>query len=302
MKTRTTFPSLLTAALLLATAVHLGGAEGWLTDWEAAKAQAAAEKKVLLINFSGSDWCGWCVRLEKEVFSQEAFLAEAGKRYVMVLLDFPRDRSGQSDELQKQNQTLQDTFGVGGFPTIFLAEADGTPFAQTGYQRGGPEAYLAHLDELIANHRQVRELEAKLPGTTGVERARMLDEICSKMSVDSLRKTEYMTEIVKLDADNEAGLKGKYMVAAAMASRASSIRAGKFEDAIAACDKVLAWDGLPADQRQLLLIAKSEVFLNSGDPKQAKALLLQAKQAMPESPVVEQIDKFLAGPWFEGVE
>lgn len=274
----------------------------WLTDWAAAKAQAASEGKHLLVNFSGSDWCTWCIRLDREVFSQEAFLAKAREKFVLVLVDFPEDASHQTPELKQQNEALQEQFGIEGFPTVFLAKADGTPFAQTGYQDGGPEAYLTHLDELLEQHAELVKLEAALPQTAGPERARLLDEICSYMVIDSPRRAEYMAEIVDLDADNAAGLKAKYMVLAAMASRASSIRAGKFDDAIAACDKVLAWEGLPADQRQLLLIAKSEVLMNSGDRKAGKAILLEAKQAMPDSPMAEQIDKFLAGPWFEGIE
>ena len=206
----------------------------WLTDWEAAKAQAAKEGKHLLINFSGSDWRSWCIRLDQEVFSQESFLAKAKEKFVLVLLDFPQDASGQSPELKKQNEALQEQFGIQGFPTVFLAKADGTPFAQTGYRDGGPEAYLAHLDELLEQHAELVKLEAALPQTAGLERAKLLDEICSKMSVDSPRKIEYMTEIVALDPDNAAGLKAKYMVLAAIISRTSSIRAGKLDDAIAA--------------------------------------------------------------------
>lgn len=274
----------------------------WLTDWAAAKAQATKEGKHLLVNFSGSDWCAWCIRLDREVFSQEAFLAKAREKFVLVLLDFPQDASHQAPELKKQNEALQDQFAIEGFPSVFLVKADGTPFARTGYRDGGPEAYLAHLDELLEQHAELVKLEAALPQAVGIERAKLLDEICSNMLVDSPRKIEYMTEIVALDADNAAGLKEKYMFLAAIISRTSSIRAGKFDDAIAACDKVLAWEGLPADQRQLLLIAKAEVLMNSGDRKAGKALILEAKQAMPDSPMIEQIDKFLAGPWFEGVE
>ena len=205
----------------------------WLTDWEAAKTQAAKEGKHLLINFSGSDWCTWCIRLDREVFSQEAFLAKAKEKFVLVLLDFPEDSSRQSPELKKQNEALREQFGVEGFPSVYLAKADGAPFAQTGYQDGGPEAYLTHLDGLLEQHAALVKLEAALPQTAGIERAKLLDDICSKMVIDTPRKTEYMTEIVALDADNAAGLKAKYMVLAAMASRASSIRAGKFDDAIA---------------------------------------------------------------------
>ncbi|MCA9777431.1 MAG: thioredoxin family protein, partial [Candidatus Eremiobacteraeota bacterium] len=62
----------------------------WLTDWEAAKAQAQRTNKPILINFTGSDWCGWCIRLKKEVFSQEEFKSWAGQKVVLFEADFPR--------------------------------------------------------------------------------------------------------------------------------------------------------------------------------------------------------------------
>lgn len=290
------------AALIVGGLCRAAEGENWTTDWEAAKSQAAKEQKLLLIDFSGSDWCGWCKKLDKEVFSQETFLTEAKKKFVLVLLDFPRDKSGQSEALQKQNDELQERFGVEGFPSVFLATADGTPFAQTGYQEGGPEKYLAHLDEFLAQRAKLAKLQAALPTTEGLERAKLLDEICTNLTMDTPEKAAYMTEIVTLDADNKAGLKGKYLVAAAMASRMSSLRAGKPDDAIAACDKVLAWEGLSADERQTMLIAKSEVVFGKGDKKAAKALLLEAKKVAPESPTAANIDRILAGPWFKDVE
>lgn len=302
MQTLSKILGLLAAVLLLTSVSYAAEGGAWSTDWEAAKAQAAKEQKLLLIDFSGSDWCGWCQKLDREVFSQEAFLTAAKSKYVLVLLDFPKDKSGQSAELQKQNEALLEQFGIEGFPSVFLAKADGTPFAQTGYQKGGPEKYLAHLDELLEQHAAVAKLEAALPAATGLERAKLLDEICTKTAVASPQTTAYKAEIVELDPDNKAGLKAKYLVDAAMASRASSLRAGKLDDALAACDKVLAWEGLSADQRQMLLIAKSEVLLNKDDKKGAKALLLEAKKVAPESPVAAKIDTYLAGPWFEGVE
>lgn len=297
-----TLGCLVGAVLVMGGVCRAAEGENWVTDWEAAKTQAAKDQKLLLIDFSGSDWCGWCKKLDQEVFSQEAFLTEAKKKFVLVLLDFPRDKSGQSEALQKQNDKLQEQFGVEGFPSVFLAAADGTPFAQTGYQAGGPEKYLAHLDELLEQHAKVAKLQAALPAAKGLERAKLLDEICTNLGMDTPEKTAYMTEIVTLDADNQAGLKGKYLVAAAMASRTSSLRAGKPDDAIAACDKVLAWEGLSADERQTMLIAKSEILFGTGDKKAAKALLLEAKKVAPESPVAAQIDRILAGRWFKDVE
>ena len=130
-----------------------GGAhEGakWLTDFEAAKKKAAATGNPILVNFSGSDWCGWCIRLDKEVLSKPAFRKYARENLVLFLADFPR-RKQQPAKLKKQNQELDKRYGVRGFPTILLVNADGKKLAQTGYQPGGPEAYTKHLNELLSS-------------------------------------------------------------------------------------------------------------------------------------------------------
>ena len=119
----------------------------WMTDFEAAKKKAAAEGKDLFIDFTGSDWCIWCQRLEKEVFSKPIFIHEAQKHFVFVMVDFPRNKK-QSKELKAQNERLAQTYQAQAFPTIVLAEADGTPYAQTGYQEGGPLPYLEELARL----------------------------------------------------------------------------------------------------------------------------------------------------------
>ena len=131
-------------ALLLAPVAALAS-EGWLTDLDAAKKQAAAEKKDILIDFTGSDWCGWCIKLDKEVFSTAEFKAQ--KNFVLVSLDFPSKKQIPADAKAK-NEALMKQWGVQGFPTIILANASGQPYAQTGYQQGGPVKYLAHLAEL----------------------------------------------------------------------------------------------------------------------------------------------------------
>jgi thioredoxin-related protein len=130
---------------LLMTPLAALGAEGWLTDFEAAKKQAAAEKKDILVDFTGSDWCGWCIKLDKEVFSTPAFKAQ--KDFVLVSLDFPRRKEIPADQKAK-NEALMRQWGVQGFPTIILTNASGQAYGRTGYQPGGPEKYLAHLADL----------------------------------------------------------------------------------------------------------------------------------------------------------
>jgi thioredoxin-related protein len=99
-----------------------------------------------MLDFTGSDWCGWCIKLKKEVFSQEAFQEYAESELVLVELDFPRNKL-QSDELKAQNQALAQKYGVRGFPTIILLSPEGELIARTGYRPGGAEAYVAHLKE-----------------------------------------------------------------------------------------------------------------------------------------------------------
>src|SRR5712692_1777344 len=112
----------LSAALtLLPAAVHTAE---WLTDLPAAQAQAAAENKLVLLDFTGSDWCGWCVRLKAEVFSQNEFEAFAQENLVLVEIDFPH-HTAQTAELKSANEALARHFGIHGYPTIILFDRRG---------------------------------------------------------------------------------------------------------------------------------------------------------------------------------
>jgi len=136
----------LAAVALCLSVVSLSAAEGWLTDLDEGIAVAKADKKAILVDFTGSDWCGWCIRLKKEVFDQKEFAA-VSKDFVLVELDYPQKKK-QSAEEKAKNKALAEKFAIEGFPTIMLLDSDGQPFAQTGYQEGGPAKYLAHLAEL----------------------------------------------------------------------------------------------------------------------------------------------------------
>lgn len=123
-------------------------AEGWMTDYDAALKKAKAENKSVLLDFTGSDWCGWCIRLKKEVFSQKAFKEYAKDNLVTVELDFPQ-RKKLSADVKKQNAELMKQYKVRGFPTIILLNSDGEKIARTGYRRGGAREYVKHLKSLI---------------------------------------------------------------------------------------------------------------------------------------------------------
>jgi protein disulfide-isomerase len=111
--------------------------------------------KPMLLFFTGSDWCGWCIRLQKEVLKTPEFAAWAAENVVLVELDYPRSAE-QAEETRRQNNELQQTFGIQGYPTIWIANAskkDGkTNFEQlgnTGYVAGGPAAWLAGANEIL---------------------------------------------------------------------------------------------------------------------------------------------------------
>lgn len=136
-------------ALMLAMASFSLADDLWGTDFEAAK-EAAAEREVpILVDFTGSDWCGWCIRLKEEVFDQEEFKEYASENLVLLQLDFPMQKE-LPEELSEQNEALRERYEIRGFPTILLLDAEGEELDRTGYQPGGPENYIEHLQELLA--------------------------------------------------------------------------------------------------------------------------------------------------------
>lgn len=128
----------------------------WNTNMNKAIEISKKSKKPLFLFFTGSDWCGWCIRLQKEVFKTPEFEKWAKNNVVLVELDFPR-RTAQQPEIQKQNAELQQTFAVQGYPTVWIVKAskkDGKinleKLGSTGYLAGGPSVWLANADQILA--------------------------------------------------------------------------------------------------------------------------------------------------------
>jgi protein disulfide-isomerase len=119
----------------------------WQTDLPKALAQAQTEHKLVLLDFTGSDWCVWCKKLDAETFTQPEFAAYARTNLVLVLLDFPQSKP-QADDLKAANKALSKKYEISGFPTIIALKPDGAvAWKQAGYLEGGPQAMIAKLDE-----------------------------------------------------------------------------------------------------------------------------------------------------------
>lgn len=136
------------AALALLLGLGSARAEAtWLTDFQKAQTEAKAGHKLILLEFTGSDWCIWCIRLEAEVFSQPEFADFAKKNLVLVRADFPRAKP-LSAEVRKQNQELAQRYEIGGFPTIVVLNEEGKQVGLLGYVPGGPGPFLDELKKL----------------------------------------------------------------------------------------------------------------------------------------------------------
>ena len=139
----------LVAAAVSAVFASFARAESdWLHDYNKAQEAAKANHKLLFLNFTGSDWCGWCIKLDKDIFSQPQFKNYAHDNLVLVELDFPR-RKSQPTEERKQNMQLAEQYEVLGFPTIVVLNSSGQKVWEfNGYFSGGPEALVAQLQKL----------------------------------------------------------------------------------------------------------------------------------------------------------
>lgn len=136
----------LTAGALLIGTTHAEDT-AWLTDYKKALAQAKTENKAILLDFTGSDWCGFCIKMVKETLSKKEFTEYAAKNLVLVEVDFPNGKA-QTDAVKKQNEELQKKFEVQGYPTFVLLNKNGKEIGrQRGYLEGGPAAFIAKLDE-----------------------------------------------------------------------------------------------------------------------------------------------------------
>jgi thioredoxin-related protein len=118
----------------------------WLTDLPKAEAQAKSENKLVLMDFTGSDWCPWCQKMDKDTLTQPQFADYANKNLVLVLVDFPNHKP-QSDDLKAANAALASKYSVQGYPTLIAVKPDGTAvMTQVGYLEGGPQALIDQID------------------------------------------------------------------------------------------------------------------------------------------------------------
>jgi len=203
--------TLFAGSILTLAGAASGGGDGWITSMDDAMATAKADGKSIIIDFTGSDWCGWCIKLDKEVFSQSLFQEYANDHFVLVELDFPR-KIELAEAQVKHNEKWRDKFVIQGFPTIILADDNGDEFARTGYRPDGPAPYVDHLGGLLKG-KEVRDVAlAAAAKVEGIARAKMLDWAMSIEGITVPDSDVLMQEIVDLDSEDLAGLRTQYQL------------------------------------------------------------------------------------------
>lgn len=126
------------------------GTGTWLTNFDDAKGEARQTNHLILLNFSGSDWCAPCVRMKREIFDNQAFTAYAADNLVLLNADFPRSKKNQlSDKQTKQNEKLAEKYNPEGqFPLTLLLDSTGRVLRTwTGLPNGGAEKFVKDLSE-----------------------------------------------------------------------------------------------------------------------------------------------------------
>ena len=293
MKTALTIAS----AILVSSLSSFAGGEGWMHDIEAAKKKAAAENKDLFIDFTGSDWCGWCIKLNEEVFQHDPFKKGIADDFILVELDYPRDKSKLSKETIAQNEMLREKYQIQGYPTILLTDADGRPYAKTGYQKGGPESYVKHLGELQKS-REARDVAFKKAMTLdGVEKAMGLYAGLKEVPEDYQRLySKVIEDIIENDPEDKTGLK------AAKATRDAKIElekqlqtamsGGDSAKAITLIDTYVTEQKLEGEAKQEALTIKINILLINKNFDVVEKVLNETIAVDPESEIGKYVANF----------
>lgn len=127
----------------------------WHHKFEDAKAASAESGKPILANFTGSDWCGWCVKLKKDVFRTDEFEQWARDNVILLELDYPKNAS-QTAEIRQQNMELKARYRINGYPTVLLLASNGDPIGRLGYM-DNPDSWIASAQSKIGATRVASE-------------------------------------------------------------------------------------------------------------------------------------------------
>ena len=269
----------------------------WMTDLEAAKAKAAAENKAVLVDFTGSDWCGWCIRLRKQVLDTPAFETYAKDKFVLMEVDVPQNPKFDQT-LLKRNQELCEQYGVSGFPTILVINPKGDVVGGfSGYVASTTEA-AKPLDAALAT----AALLAKAETQQGAEQVATLAAAYKSLPEDLRENASALRQrIIALDTDDTSGMKRLQRVQDQRVALQQAVsQAASAAEAIAIVDKALP-TAEPENKAGMLQIKFQLMFMSAqtvDDIKASAEVMRQAIEADPNTRpgAMKRVDALLADP------
>jgi thioredoxin-related protein len=293
-----------TSILALVAASTLAAQEGthakWYADFDEAAAVAEKAGKDLLVDFTGSDWCGWCIRLHQEVFDHDEFQDGVKDHFVLVALDFPRSEEAKAKVPNpERTKELQGKYGVRGFPTILLMTPDGDVFGKSGYKAGGPVPYVEALDKMRTEGKrtvaEINDLVAKFDAAKGPTRDAVIGLAIEKLAAMSGDQVgiDKIAEIVKNAVESpDAAVQEKALFAL--------LKAGQGDEAVLA--KAAELD--PDNKKGLYEYTVQGAMASVRDDESAKAFLSKlddlvakgAKDAALLERLLVQATNWTAGP------
>ena len=282
--------------MMLAALAPAWAAE-WMTDLEAAKAKAAAENKAVLVDFTGSDWCGWCIRLRKQVLDTPAFETYAKDKFVLMEVDVPQNPKFDQ-ALLKRNQELCEQYGVSGFPTILVINPKGDVVGGfSGYVASTAEA-AKPLDAALAT----AALLAKAETQQGAEQVATLAAAYKSLPEDLRENASALRQrIIALDTDDTSGMKRLQRVQEQRVALQQAInKAASAAEAIAIVDQALP-TAEPENKAGMLQIKFQLMFMSAqtvDDIKASAEVMRQAIEADPNTRpgAMKRVDALLADP------
>ena len=282
--------------MILAALAPAWAAE-WMTDLEAAKTKAAAENKAVLVDFTGSDWCGWCIRLRKQVLDTPAFETYAKDKFVLMEVDVPQNPKFDQ-ALLKRNQELCEQYGVSGFPTILVINPKGDVVGGfSGYVASTAEA-AKPLDAALAT----AALLAKAETQQGAEQVATLAAAYKSLPEDLRENASALRQrIIALDTDDTSGMKRLQRVQEQRVALQQAInKAASAAEAIAIVDQALP-TAEPENKAGMLQIKFQLMFMSAqtvDDIKASAEVMRQAIEADPNTRpgAMKRVDALLADP------
>lgn len=253
----------------------------WISDFDAAKAKAAQENKAILADFTGSDWCGWCIRLRQSVLDTPAFEAYAKDKFVLAEIDVPQAPKLSPEQMQK-NRLLCEQYNIQGFPTILVMDAEGRVMGGFSGGKTSLQDVQAPLDKGLENIRLAQQAATQ----QGDEKLQTLVKIYNNIPPALKENAAYIRDaILALDPANAGGIKTTLLAEQQKEQFKKELATAQSAEQALAMLERMKGEVMPPNRTELLMqlfTLKMECANTVEDLLAAKAILLEAAETMPD--------------------